>query len=106
VVPSRADNVTHSPGGIVVSLRDIRDQHGVTQADSSQRFYVHEFWWVQDIPNALQTYSTVLCIKFLVFRERKKEKEKKRKIALQLVGQHSYHTAVPGFPGLLCAIKS
>jgi hypothetical protein len=40
---------------------------GMVQAGGNQRFYVHKFWWVQDIPDACRTHSAVLCVVFLLF---------------------------------------
>jgi hypothetical protein len=79
VVHSRVDDVACSPGGSVVSLGGNGGQLGSTQAGSSQRFCVQEFWWVQDIPEAYRAHSAVLCVDFLLFGERKKEGKIKRK---------------------------
>jgi hypothetical protein len=71
VVPSRADDAVCSPGEILVP--------GLVQAGSNQRFHVHEFWWIQGILDAYRIHSAVLCVEFLLFGERREEREKERK---------------------------
>jgi hypothetical protein len=50
----------------------------LAQAGGSQRFHVHEFWWVQDILE-LAECSAVVCTEFLLFGARKKEGKFKKK---------------------------
>jgi hypothetical protein len=77
MVPSRADDVLHSPGGVVVILSRSGIESAPVQAGSSQRFCVHEVWWVQDAPDTCRTHSVLLCVVFL--QEKRKVKKKKKK---------------------------
>jgi hypothetical protein len=79
VVPSRADDVAHSPGGVVGSLDRIRSQPRVAQAGCSQKFHVLCSWCVQNIPGACRTPSAVLGIEVLLFGERKKKEKEQNK---------------------------
>jgi hypothetical protein len=78
VISSRADSAACSSERVVVSLGGIRSLQPWSQSGNNQRFHVHKFWWVWDNPSAFRTHSTVLCIEFLFFRKRKKEKNKER----------------------------
>jgi hypothetical protein len=69
------------------------------QVDGSQRFHVHEFGQVQDVPDACRTHSVVLCVVFLLFRKRRKEQGERGE-------RKNSFLAAPGLLGLLCAIKS
>jgi hypothetical protein len=48
-------------------------------AGGSQKFCVHESWWVQDDIGAFSTHSVVLCINILLSSERGKKIKKKAK---------------------------
>jgi hypothetical protein len=48
----------------------------------SQRFNIHESWWVQDSPGTFPTHSVVLCIEFFSFSsEREKEKRREKPLS-------------------------
>jgi hypothetical protein len=53
-----------------------------------QSFHVRESWWVQDKPGTFRTHSAVLCIEFLLFGERRKEKRKKNPMKQERLLSH------------------
>jgi hypothetical protein len=71
---SRADGAAHSSQSFVVLFGAIKGQQPWSHVGNRQKFHNHEFWWVQDIPDAYRTHSTVLCIEILLFGERKNKK--------------------------------
>jgi hypothetical protein len=81
MVPSRADDAAHLPGGVVVSLSGIGNQLGTMWVGSSQKFHVHELWWSR---MSLMLAELVLQFSVLSFcsserggikRKRKEEKK-------------------------------
>jgi hypothetical protein len=70
-------------------------------AGGSLRFFFCIFWQVQDVPDACWIHPADLCIVFLLFQNRRKEKGEKRLSIEQML------LTVPTLrlPWLLCAIK-
>jgi hypothetical protein len=79
VVPSRATDVLHSPGG-AFSLSS-----GMVQAGGTGKCLVHKSWQIQDVPGACTTCSEVLC--FVFFAKRRKENKKKKGNIFPVVDQ-------------------
>jgi hypothetical protein len=103
----REDGVACSPGRVVVSLCGIGGFGELLAwvAGGSQRFCVHEPWWIQDNPGGFRTGSAVLCTEFLLLGERE-EKEKGNEKTLSLAIWHSsQQPQCLGFWGFLCYKK-
>jgi hypothetical protein len=58
----------------VDSLSGIGCQQPWSPEGNSQRFSIHKFLWVYEVPFPFRIHSVVLCTEFLLFGERKKEK--------------------------------
>jgi hypothetical protein len=91
MAPSRAGDVSHSPGRVADSLQWNWVSSCRAQIGRSLKFCVHAIWQVQDISDAWSIHSAVLCITSLLFpsgRKEAREREKKNeKTAFQWVNQ-------------------
>jgi hypothetical protein len=72
---SRADGAVCLPGMVAFFV-----SAALITGRCSQRFCVHESWWVQENPGTFRTCYAVLCTDFLLFEKRKKERSKKQKL--------------------------
>jgi hypothetical protein len=104
MVPSRADDAAHLPGGVVVSLSGIGNQLGTMWVGSSQKFHVHELWWSR-MSLMLAELVLQLAMFCFCFLKRGEKKEKNGKLAFQRVGLCGYWPTAP-LPGLLFSTKS
>jgi hypothetical protein len=85
MAPSRAGDVSHSPGRVADSLQWNWVSSCRAQIGRSLKFCVHAIWQVQDISDAWSIHSAVLCITSLLFPSGRKEaREREKKMKKQL----------------------